>query len=376
MKLTYDSNGSPLRFAMIGCGFWARYQLAAWQELEGVECVAICDSTLSKAESLSAEFDISSVYKDADEMMTNENLDFVDIVTNVDTHSQLVRLAAEHRLPAICQKPLALTLAEAKGMISVCRQAGVPLLVHENWRWQRPIRQVKAELDRGKIGTPFRVRMEMISGFPVFDNQPSLREIEQLILADLGTHILDTARYLFGEAQSIFCQTHSIHRNIRGEDVATIVMSMNNGKTTVTCNLAYAGNTLEREYFPQTMIFIEADKGSLELKPDYWIHETTVNGTLKKHCAPKMYDWVDPDYAVAQSSMVDCHADLLRGLRNREYQAETSSEDNIKTLKLVFDAYESAKKRIIIRQDEPMPLVRSPHTKSANQRSVRKGIKV
>jgi len=377
MKPTNNSNGSPLRFAMIGCGFWARYQLAAWQELDGAECVALCDLQRSKAEGLASEFGVTSIYEDPNELMSREKLDFVDIVTTEGTHGQLVRLAAEHRLPVICQKPLAPTLAEAEEMSSACRVAGVPLLVHENWRWQRPIRQLKAKLDQGKIGTPFRVRMEMISGFPIFENQPTLRSLDRLILTDLGAHVIDAARYLFGEAQSIYCQTHSIHHNIRGEDVATVVMSMNDGQTTVTCNLAYAGNALERECFPQTMIFIEADQGSLELKPDYWIHETTVDGTSKQRYLPTMYPWVDPDYAIAQSSIVDCHADLLRGLRNSDYQSETCSEDNLKTLKLVFDAYESAKQRKVIPQDLPMQRIQLSHTKPEIQPkpTIQQGVK-
>ncbi len=344
---------------MFGCGFWSKYQLAAWQEVfarqegDGVECVALYNRTRSKAESLAADFRVPAVYDDAEKLLRNEKLDFVDIVTDVNTHGQFVRLVAEHGLPMICQKPLAPTLAEAQAMHSACQQANVQLYVHENWRWQQPIRQLKATLDKGNIGTPFRARIDMLTGFPVFENQPFLRELEQMILADLGTHILDTARFLFGEAESLHCQTHSIHHGIQGEDVATVVMSMNGGKTTVTCNMAYAGNALERECFPQTLVFIEGSKGSLELMPDYWIHETTVNGTEKKCLPPVMYPWADPAYAVAHSSIVDCHADLLRGLRERDYQPETCAEDNLKTLAIVFDAYKSSEMGSTIRYSTP-----------------------
>ena len=58
----------------------------------------------------------------------------------------------------------------------------------------------------------------MISGFPVFANQPFLKELEQFILTDLGSHTLDTARFLFGEAESLYCQTRRVHPDIKGED--------------------------------------------------------------------------------------------------------------------------------------------------------------
>jgi len=165
-----EAGGTPMEFntiaisdavtmgseGMIGCGFWARYQLPAWQELGGAQCVAVCDRDRSKAGKMAADFNVAAVYEDTEALLKNEKLDFVDVVTGVDTHSQLVQQVAEHRLPVIYQKPLATSCTEAEDMVDACRQAGVPLLVHENWRWQRPMRQLKAELDRGGIGIPFR----------------------------------------------------------------------------------------------------------------------------------------------------------------------------------------------------------------------------
>jgi predicted dehydrogenase len=331
-----------LRFAMLGAGYWARYQLAAWREVAGAECVAIFNRTLAKAERLAEEFGVPRVSDDAAELLRSERLDFVDIVTDVGSHGRLVHLAAEHGVPAICQKPLASSLEEAEQMTAACRQAGVPLLVHENFRWQRPLREVKHVLGKGTIGRPFRARIDMISGFPVFANQPFLRELEQFILTDLGTHILDVARFLFGEAQSLYCQTQRVHADIRGEDVATVVMRHAAGPTTVVCNMAYAENFLRHECFPQTLLFIEGTHGSLELAPDYWLHVTTANGTQSSRSEPIMYPWVDPAYAVVQSSIVDCHRDLLRALADKSHTAETTAEDNLKTLRLVFDAYRSA----------------------------------
>jgi predicted dehydrogenase len=330
-----------LRFALFGAGFWARYQLAAWREVSGASCVAVCDRKLEKAERLAAEFGISRASDNAEELLRTERPDFVDIVTDADSHSPLVQLAAVHKVPAICQKPLAPTLEEAQRMAAVMRQAGVSLLVHENFRWQRPMRALAQVLDSGIIGQVFRARIDMISGFPVFKNQPFLRELERFILTDLGTHILDVARFLFGEAESVYCRTQRVHADIRGEDVATVVTGHRGGQTTVTCNMAYAENFLERECFPQTLVFVEGTAGSVELAPDFWIRTTTAAGTKSEQFSPTMYRWVDPAYAVVQSSMVDCHRDLLGHLQGFR-TAETTAEDNLRTLRLVFDAYQSA----------------------------------
>src|SRR5690606_6470796 len=139
-----------------------------------------------------------AVYGNPEELLDKEKLDFVDIITDVDTHSSFVHMAAARGLPVICQKPMAPTLAEAEQMVAVCRDAGVPFFIHENWRWQTPIRRFYEILNDGRIGVPFRARIHYASSFPVFINQPFLRELDQFILTDIGSHILDVARFLFG----------------------------------------------------------------------------------------------------------------------------------------------------------------------------------
>ena len=146
----------PLRFAIFGTGFWARFQLAAWREVGGVECVAFYNRTRHKAEALAREFGVPAVYDDAATLLDNETLDFVDIITDVDSHSTFTLLAASYQLPVICQKPMAPAPAVAREMVAQTNAAKVPFFVHENFRWQTPLRALKQYLDQGQIGTPFR----------------------------------------------------------------------------------------------------------------------------------------------------------------------------------------------------------------------------
>jgi len=338
-----------LRFAIFGTGFWSRYQLAGWKELQGAECVALYNRTRSKAEALAAQFGIPAVYDDAEKLLQHEQIDFVDIITDVNTHAQFVTLAAKYRKAVICQKPMAPDLPTARQMVETCKQAGVPFFIHENWRWQTPIREAKKALDSGVIGTPFRARVTFSNSFPVFDNQPFLRELEQFILTDIGSHILDTARFLFGEAENLYCQIRRVNPTIRGEDVATVMMRMGNG-TTVVCEMSYASRT-EHERFPQTFLFVEGDKGSLELATDYWLRVTTAEGTLSRRVPPPRYSWADPAYDVVHSSIVPCNASLLHALQTGTLP-ETHAEDNLKTVELVFASYESAEKDKVIHLDE------------------------
>jgi predicted dehydrogenase len=332
---------SDLRFAAFGAGFWTRFQLSGWREIPGAKCVAIYNRTLEKAQAYAREFQIPAVYDDAGSLLGEEKLDFVDIITGPGTHEQFAMLALLHRLPVICQKPLAPSLSIATRMTEAFKSEGVPLLVNENWRWQAPIREVKNQLVNAPLGRPFRARVDMISGFPVFRNQPFLKDLTQFILTDLGTHILDVCRFLFGEAGRVYCTTARVHAEIAGEDVATVVLEMKSG-VTVVASMAYAENYLENECFPQTRIFIEAERGSLELKCGYRIHVTTKDGTSEHVAFPTHFSWADPAYDVVHSSIVPCQTNLLHALLGTE-TAETTATDNVETLRLVDASYESAR---------------------------------
>ena len=336
---------SELRFALFGAGFWANYQLAAWGEAGGARCVAVCDPDRAKAEALTTRFGVPATYTDPREAFRAGGFDFVDIVAPPAAHVPLVKLAAEHRVPAACQKPLANTWTEAKDAAEACRAAGVGLFVHENWRWQTPLRELKRVLESGEIGSVFRGRVQYSNSFPVFDNQPGLKKDERFILMDIGTHILDVARFLFGEAESLSCVTRRVRADIRGEDVATVLMRMPES-VAVTCEMSYASR-VEHDRFPETFVLVEGTQGTAELGPDFWVRVTTAAGTTARRCPPPRYAWADPRYDLAQASMVPCLRNLLDGLRGGV--AETTAEDNLRTLGLVFGAYESAERGETVR---------------------------
>ncbi len=337
---------SPLRMALLGAGFWARYQLAAWQELPAVRCVAVCDPVRAKALRLAEEFGIPHVAENAETLLAEHPLDFVDIVSDVSSHELLVALAARHGLPAICQKPLAPSLEAARRMAQQMNEAGVPLLVHENWRWQAPLRQLKSLLTPDRLGSPVRARIDYANSFPVFANQPFLKELSQFILTDIGTHILDVARFLFGEATELYCQTRRMRDDIAGEDVATVVMRMEND-VTVTCNLSYASRW-ELDLFPQTMVAVEGTRGGVSLGAGYELKTYDDRGTQVRRVDIPQYQWAEPDYALIHASIVDCHRHLLSALE-KQHPAETTAEDNLRTLELVYGAYESADTGRVVR---------------------------
>ena len=333
-----------LRGAIIGTGFWSHYQVAAWKEVQGVEIVAAYNRTLSKAEALAKKFNIPAVYDEVQLMLNKEQVDFVDIITDVDTHHSYTLMAAQKGVNVICQKPMAPSVDLAAAMLQACNREGVQLFIHENFRWQAPIRALKKAMDSNVIGSAFKARVSFLSAFSVYNNQPFLAQLKRFIITDIGSHVLDICRYLFGEARTLYCLTKKVNHNIKGEDVANVLMEMESGLHCFA-EMSYA-SLLEKEAFPQTLILIEGDKGSLHLNNDFELKITTQSGTTSSAIKPKLYSWVDPDYATVHSSIVDCNNDILKGLNGGK--CETSGEDNFKTVQLVWACYESAEKKQVI----------------------------
>lgn len=328
------------RGALIGCGFFSKNHLHAWQQLEGVEIVALCDANEERLKEASVQFGIARTYRSAEELFASEPLDFVDIATTVASHRALVELAAKHRVPCICQKPFANTLVDAQAMIEVCQQAGIALMVHENFRWQSSILAVRKALDEGVIGQPFWSRVSFRSAFDVFSGQPYLATEDRFILQDLGIHIIDIARCLFGEVTTLSASTQRVNPRIRGEDVATLLMQHACGLTSVVdCSYATA---LEHELFPQTLVEVDGSEGTLRLGADYrlTIHHRQ-HGTRTVDCAPPLHGWAQRPWHNIQDSVLNIQAHWLQCLASGT-EPQTSGRDNLQTLTLVEKAYESA----------------------------------
>jgi len=339
-----------LKFAVIGCGFWSKFQIGAWSELEEVNLAAVYNRTRSKAERIAEYFNVPHVYDKAEELFQNEELDFVDIITDVDTHALFVEMAVKHGIKhIICQKPMAPDFETAKRMVAACRDNGTKLYIHENYRWQAPVRRFKQIIDSGAVGKPFKARVSFLSGFPVFDNQPFLKELDHFILTDMGSHVLDVIRYLFGECEELWCQTKAVNKGIKGEDLAAVMMRMKNGIPVYT-ELSYA-SVVEHDSFSTLHILVEGENGSVYLGPEFEIRTTTRKGTESEIVKFPSYSWADPDYIVNHESGIHINRNIMEDILGRG-KAENTGEDNLETVRLIWACYESASTGNLVRINE------------------------
>ncbi|TJZ91252.1 Gfo/Idh/MocA family oxidoreductase [Paracoccus gahaiensis] len=329
-----------LNGAVIGCGFFARNQLHGWQAVPGVRILALCDRDPVRLAETAARFGVTRTYADAEAMMAAEDLDFVDIATTVAAHRPLVLAAARAGLHAICQKPFAATMQDAREMVASMERAGKVLMVHENFRWQSPVRALLDALRDGAVGRPFFARFSFRSGHDVFSGQPYLATDPRFIIQDLGIHILDIARAALGDVTRLSASTTRINPAIRGEDVATILLDHASGATSVV-DCSYATRRVP-DTFPETLIEIDGDQGTLRLEAGYRLVIQRDGGTEIRNVSPPALPWAERPWHNIQESVQVIQSHFIDCLRNGS-EPETSGRDNLRTLALVEAAYASAR---------------------------------
>ncbi|GAA3867097.1 Gfo/Idh/MocA family oxidoreductase [Celeribacter arenosi] len=327
-----------MKGAVIGCGFFAQNQLEAWRDIEGVEIVALCDQDAERLNASAAAFNVERCYTDAAKMFEEGGFDFVDIATTVGSHRALVEMAAKAGVHIICQKPFAENMTDARAMVDAAKVAGKTLMVHENFRWQSPIQAALKIVKAGTIGEPFFGRVSFRSGYDVFSGQPYLAEGKRFIIEDLGIHILDIARAFFGDATRIAATTRRINPKINGEDVATMMLTHENGATSVV-DCSYATQRTP-ETFPQSLLEIDGTLGTLRLDAGYRL-TVQADGETQTDVSPPLLHWAQKPWHNIQESVLTIQQHFVDCI-NSGRQPETSGADNLKTLALVEAAYLAA----------------------------------
>ena len=327
-----------MKGAVIGCGFFAQNQLEAWRDIAGIEIVALCDRDSERLNASATAFGIEHCYTDAAKMLDEGGFDFVDIATTVGSHRALVEMAAKAGVHIICQKPFAENMIDARAMVDAARVAGKTLMVHENFRWQSPIRSALNVVKAGTIGEPFFGRVSFRSGYDVFSGQPYLAEGKRFIIEDLGIHILDISRAFFGDATRIAATTRRINPSIKGEDVATMLLTHESGATSVV-DCSYATQRTP-ETFPQSLLEIDGTRGTLRLDAGYRL-TIQADGEMQTDVSPPLLSWAQKPWHNIQESVLTIQQHFVDCI-NSGRQPETSGADNLKTLALVEAAYMAA----------------------------------
>jgi D-apiose dehydrogenase len=330
----------PLRGALIGCGFVSGFHLDGWSRVAGARLVALCDVNRQRLERASVRVFGATIYTTAADLFATEDLDFVEICTLPDSHDELVSLAARRGIDILCQKPAATVRSDFLRMIETCERAGVRLMIHENWRFRPWYRAMRAMIDSGAAGRPLRLRMAHRDTRALrsmgFGDQPYLAAVPRLILMDMGCHLVDTARYLFGEIEAVSATIARFGRVNIGEDVATLAVRFAGGA--IGClDLSWcAAADRARPEWALNETVVEGSEATLRLLTDGSLELVTPDG----QCERRPVD-LPPDDQVYVEGYAATQRHFIHGLLTGEAH-ETSARDNLKAMDVVWGAYVSA----------------------------------
>ncbi len=319
-----------------GTGQFASIQLDAWSRVSGARIAAV-HGNAGRAERLAGQFSIPQHGSDARELIARTQPEFADICTALEKHAESIRLCADLALPILCQKPLAESLQDARDCVDYCAAAGVRLMVHDNWRWQPWYREIKRLLASGAVGQPLSVYHTLRTGDGLgplpYPAQPYFRSMPRFLLLETTIHYLDTYRFLFGEPEQIACVTHRNNPAIAGEDQAVVTLRFRNGPVVIWDGNRAVPSAHRKPPFNGEMR-IEGTGGVLEVDPFGRMQLTGPSGDTQPHT----YDIPDGYRGGSvQATLLHFITCLQRGTA-----FETEGADYLKTMELVFLAYEAA----------------------------------
>jgi D-apiose dehydrogenase len=266
-----NSQGTtPLHIAIIGAGYFSQFHMMGWLKINHVKVVAVCDVHPDKAQQLAEKFNVPHWYTDVTLMLDTEHVDVVDIITPSATHRALVETMIKRRIPTVCQKPFGRSYAEARAMANAAEQTGVPLIVHENFRFMPWYREMEHRIATGLLGKlhgiTFRLRPGDGQGALAYMNrQPYFQTMPRLLVQETGIHFIDTFRYLMGDITAVTARLRKLNPVIAGEDAALVVFEFGDGATGLLD--ANRLNDHRSDNLRRTMgeMWIEGERGVLQL---------------------------------------------------------------------------------------------------------------
>jgi predicted dehydrogenase len=225
-----------LRVLGVGAGYFSQFQYLGWRNIDRVDVVGIVNRDQGKARAMAERFGIRDVWGDLDAALDAARPDLVDVITSPETHRDYVTKTMARRIPTVCQKPFGRDFADAVAITESAEAAGVPLVVHENFRWEPWYREARRLIESGTLGrlhsVSFRLRPGDGQGPRAYlDRQPYFQRMPLFLVKETAIHWIDTFRFLMGEVRAVYARLRRVNPAIAGEDAGYIVFEFEGGAT-------------------------------------------------------------------------------------------------------------------------------------------------
>jgi predicted dehydrogenase len=225
-----------LGFALIGCGrIAARHaELLAGRKVSGARLVAVCDVNPARAEEFGRRHAVAH-FADAHALMQAQGaaVDAFIVATPSGSHAPVCLDLVRYGKQMVVEKPIALTLEEADGMIEACDRAGVRLFVVMQNRYNLPVMKLREAVESGKFGKlvlgTVRVRWCRTQAYYDQDEWRGTWAEDGGVFANQASHHVDLLQWMMGDVESVFARSTTRLVDIEVEDTGAALLRFANG---------------------------------------------------------------------------------------------------------------------------------------------------
>jgi predicted dehydrogenase len=225
MNANLQKNKKPLNIGMIGYGFMGRAHSNAYSQVNHFFDLeyqpvlkAVCARNAEKAQAFADQWGYESVETDWKKLLERDDIDAVDICTPNNLHKEISLAAAKAGKMILCEKPLAMSVAEGEEMCRAVEEAGVPNIVWYNYRRVPAVTLAKQLIDEGRLGRIFHYRAVFLQDWTISADLPqggaALWRLDadaagSGVTGDLLAHCIDTAIWLNGGIRDVSAMTET-----------------------------------------------------------------------------------------------------------------------------------------------------------------------
>ncbi len=229
-----STSNRPFNVGLIGYGFaGAIFHAPFITATPGLRLAAVVTGNPERQARVRQDHPGVDVLASAEELWARrDTLDLVVVAAPNAAHVSLATAAIDAGLPVVVDKPLAPTSAAARSLVERARAAGVPLTVYQNRRWDGDFQTLRDLVASGELGEPVRFESRFERWRPV--PKPGWRESGAPedaggLLFDLGSHLIDQARQLFGPVSHVYAELDHRRPGVEVDDDAFVALTHASG---------------------------------------------------------------------------------------------------------------------------------------------------
>lgn len=345
-----------LAIGCLGAGFIMRdCHLVAYRQA-GFRPVAIASRDADRARAVAELHQIPRAYRTYHEVLADPEIEVLDIAVPPDAQPALIREAVKHGdhiRGILAQKPLAMTLAEARESVEQCARAGITLAVNQNMRYDQSVRALKDILNRGWLGEPILGTIEMRAIPHWMPWSQGLRSLSTFIMS---IHHLDTFRYWFGTPQRVLASTRPDPRTRfpHSDGINLYILEYDNGCRGASWDDVWSGPVREGSEGDLAIRWrVEGSQGLARGTIGWPSYPAHTPSTLDFTTARQPGYWFQPRWPEAwfPEAFIGTMAQLLCALEDGT-EPEISGRDNLETIALCEAVLTSAREHRVIHLDK------------------------